>query len=126
MDVKSKAKALSSLRKISMVNNKKIQLDSLKLFNRLIIFAQRDMTVETSLQYKLTPFQKSIFSTVIYRYPNLSNFVFQGFPRELDVNFLKHVLTHLYKHIGERNCLAFMFISITFPNYPRLYETMEA
>ena len=124
MDVKSKAKALSSLRKISMVS-KKIHLDSLKLFNRLIIFAQWDMTVETSLQYELTPFQKSIFSTVIFRYPNLSNF-FQGFPRELDVNILKHVLTHLYKHIGERNCLAFMFISITFPNYARLYETVEA
>ena len=43
----------SSFRKISMVN-KKIYLDSLKLFNRLIIFAQRDMTVETSLRYELT------------------------------------------------------------------------
>ena len=32
MDVKSKVKALSSLRKISMVN-KKIHLDSVKLFN---------------------------------------------------------------------------------------------
>ena len=56
----------------------------------------------------------------------LEQFFLQGFPRELDVNILKHVLTHLYKHIGERNWLAFMFISITFPNYSRLYETMEA
>ena len=40
MDVKSKAQALSSLRKISMmVKEKKTHLDSLKLFNRLIIFA---------------------------------------------------------------------------------------
>ena len=121
MDVKSKAKALSSLRKISMVNKKKIHLGSLKLFDRLIIFAQRHMTVETSLQYELTPFPKLIFSTVIYRYPNLSSF-FQGFPRELDVNILKHVITHLYKHIGERNCLVFMFISITFP---KLLDCME-
>ena len=55
MDVKSKIKALSLLRKILMVNEKKIDLDSLKLFNRLIILAQRDMAVETSLQYELTP-----------------------------------------------------------------------
>ena len=62
MDVKSKIKALSSLRKSPLVNEKKIQLDSLKLFNRLIIFAQRDMTVETSLRYELTPFPLSLFS----------------------------------------------------------------
>ena len=37
MDVKSKVKALSSLRKIPMVNEKKIHLDSVKLFNRLTI-----------------------------------------------------------------------------------------
>ena len=63
MDVKTKIKALSSLRKIPKVNEKKIHLDSLKLFNRLIIFAQRDMTVETSLQYELTPFPLSLFSS---------------------------------------------------------------
>ena len=62
MDVKSKVKALSSLRKIPMVNEKKIHIDSLKLFNRLIIFAQRDMTVETTLQYELTPFPLSLFN----------------------------------------------------------------
>ena len=45
-----------------MVNEKKILLDSLKFFNRLIIFAQRDMTVEASLQYELTPFPLSLFS----------------------------------------------------------------
>ena len=49
MDVKSNIKALSPLRKSPLVNEKKMQLDSLKLFNRLISFAQRDMTVETSL-----------------------------------------------------------------------------
>ncbi|KAE8291497.1 hypothetical protein D5F01_LYC11105 [Larimichthys crocea] len=50
MEVKLKVQALSSLRKIPKVNEKKIHLDSLKLFNRLIILAQRAMTVETSLQ----------------------------------------------------------------------------
>ena len=57
----SKVKALSSLIKIPTVNEKKIHLDSVKLFNRLIIFAQREMT-ETSLQYELTPFPLSLFS----------------------------------------------------------------
>ena len=61
MDVKSKVKALSSLRKIPTVN-KKIHLDSVKLFNQLINFAQWEMTVETSLQYELTPFPLSLFS----------------------------------------------------------------
>lgn len=42
MEVKSKVQALSSLRKIPKINEKQIHLDSLKLFNRLIIFAQRE------------------------------------------------------------------------------------
>ena len=62
----SKVKALSSLRKIPTVNEKKIDLDSVKLFNRLIIFAQREMTVETSLQYELTPFPLSLFIFYVY------------------------------------------------------------
>ena len=62
MEVKFKVQALSSLRKIPKVNEKKIHLDSLKLFNRLIIFAQRDMTVEASLAYELTPIPLSLFS----------------------------------------------------------------
>ena len=62
MEVKFKVQALSSLRKILKVNEKKIHLDSLKLFNRLIIFAQRDMTVEASLAYELTPIPLSLFS----------------------------------------------------------------
>lgn len=35
---------------------------SLKLFSRLIIFTQWDMTVEASLEYQLTPFPLSLFS----------------------------------------------------------------
>ena len=41
MEVKFKINALSSLRKICKVNAKKIHLNSLKLFNRLLILAQR-------------------------------------------------------------------------------------
>ena len=62
MDGKSKVQALSSLRKIPKVNEKKIHLDSLILFNRLVIFAQRDMTVKVSLEYELTTFPLSLFS----------------------------------------------------------------
>ena len=54
--------ALSSLPKIPKVNEKKIHLDSIKFFNRLIVIAQREMTVETSLEYELTPFPLSLFS----------------------------------------------------------------
>jgi len=38
MQVKFKMQALLSLRKIPKVNEKKIHIDSLKLFNRLIVF----------------------------------------------------------------------------------------
>ena len=62
MDVKSKVQPLSSLRKIPKVNEKKIYLGSLILFNRLIIFAQRDMTVKAILEYELPPFPLSLFS----------------------------------------------------------------
>ena len=62
MEVKFKLQALSSLRKIPKVNEKKILLDSLKFFNRLILLAQRDMTVENALQYELTPIPLSLFS----------------------------------------------------------------
>ena len=62
MELKFKVQALSSLKKLPKLNEKKIHLNSLKLFNRLIIIAQRDMTVETSLEYELTPFPLSLFS----------------------------------------------------------------
>lgn len=53
--VKSKIKAMSSLRKIPLVEEKS-HFDSLKWFNQMIIFAQWDMTVKASLQYEMTPF----------------------------------------------------------------------
>ena len=49
----------------------------------------------------------------------------QGFPWQSNFNILKDVITHLYKHIDERNCMVFMIVSITFPNIARLYETIE-
>ena len=62
MDVKSKVKPLSSFRKLPTLDNSKIQLDSLKLFNRLIIIVQREVTLESSLQYELTPLPLSLFN----------------------------------------------------------------
>ena len=72
IDIKSNIKSLSSLRKSPLVNEKKMQLDPLKLFYRLIIFSQRDMTVETSLQYELTHFPSSLFSNK-YQKMNIAN-----------------------------------------------------
>ncbi|CAB4039507.1 Hypothetical predicted protein [Paramuricea clavata] len=62
MELKFKVQALSPLRKLPKLNEKKIHLNSHKLFNRLIIIAQRDMTVETRSEYELTPFPLSLFS----------------------------------------------------------------
>ena len=62
MQVKFKVQAFSSLRKISKVTEKKLHINSLKLFNRPIIISQRDMTVEKSLEYGLTPFPLSLSS----------------------------------------------------------------
>ena len=60
MQVKFKVQPLSSLR-IPKVNERKLHINSLKLFNRLII-SQRDMTVKTSLEYELTPVPLSLLS----------------------------------------------------------------
>ena len=62
MEMRFKVKTLSSLRKTPKVNEKNIHLNLLKLFNRLIILAQRNKSVDTSLQYELAPFPLSLFS----------------------------------------------------------------
>ena len=63
MEVKFKVQPLSSLRKTPKINEKRIHVNSLRFFNRLIIIAQRDMTVEKSLEYELTPLPLSLFSS---------------------------------------------------------------
>ena len=43
------------------------------------------------------------------------------FSMGVEFQYLKTIYyPHLQTHIGERNCLVFMFISITFPNIARL------
>lgn len=59
MQVKVNEKVLSSIWKIPKVIRKTIHLNSLKLFNRLIILANRDMTISTSLEYEVAPFPLS-------------------------------------------------------------------
>ena len=60
--MKFKVQPLSSLRRVSKVNDRKLHINSLKLFKRLLIITQRDMTVEASLKYELTPVPLSLFS----------------------------------------------------------------
>ena len=62
MQVKFKVQPLSSLRRIPKVNEMKLHINLFKLFIQLIIISQRDMTVETSLEYRLTPVPLSLFS----------------------------------------------------------------
>lgn len=63
--MKFKIQALSSIRMISNVNEKNNHQESLPLFDRLISFVQRDMTVETSLEYELPPFVSLCSTTKI-------------------------------------------------------------
>ena len=63
MEEKLKVKALSSLRKFTKLNKRKIHLNSIGIFNQLIIVAQQDVkTLEASLEYELTPLPLSLFS----------------------------------------------------------------
>ena len=78
MEVKFKVQALSSLRKIPKLNERKIHLNSLRLFNRLIIIAQRDMTIEASLEYELTPLPLSLFSNKDHKMNKANKTVFSN------------------------------------------------
>ncbi|XP_065906073.1 uncharacterized protein [Dysidea avara] len=78
MEVKFKVQALSSLRKIPKLNERKIHLNSLRLFNRLIIIAQRDMTIEASLEYELTPLPLSLFSNKDHKMNKANKTIFSN------------------------------------------------
>ena len=78
MEVKFKVQALSSLRKIPKLNERKIHLNSLRLFNRLIIIAQRDMTIEASLEYELTPLPLSLFSNKDHKMNKANKAIFSN------------------------------------------------
>ena len=78
MEVKFKVQALSSLRKIPKLNERKIYLNSLRLLNRLIIIAQRDMTIEASLEYELTPLPLSLFSNKDHKMNKANKTIFSN------------------------------------------------
>ena len=59
---KLKVKSLVALRK-NVTENPKTPVNALKYFNRLVIFAQREINLEIILaQHELTPIPMSLFS----------------------------------------------------------------
>ena len=74
MEVKVEVKSLSSVRKIPKLNEKKIHLISIRLFNRLIIVAQQDIKLEANLEHELTPLHLFLFSNKINEQDKKSNF----------------------------------------------------
>lgn len=54
ISIKGKAKNLTQLRKQVKVNNKSVAVDPLKCFNRLVLVADRETSIEECLTYELT------------------------------------------------------------------------
>ena len=61
METKHKVKSLESLRSGPKVNGKKLVIDSLKLFNRLIIIIEREVKTKEALRFELTPTPMFLF-----------------------------------------------------------------
>lgn len=61
MELKAKVHPLSILRKAPLLNDVKVHVQPLKLFNRLIIIVQRFDSVQESLKYELTLIPLSLF-----------------------------------------------------------------
>lgn len=63
---KMRVKPLSHLTKTLKIKDKEVVIQSLKLFNRLIIISERELTVKDSLAYELTPLPMSLFLDTQY------------------------------------------------------------
>uniref|UniRef100_UPI00358E3900 uncharacterized protein n=1 Tax=Myxine glutinosa TaxID=7769 RepID=UPI00358E3900 len=61
METKHKVKSLESFRSGPKVNGKKLVIDSLKLFNRLIIISEREVKTKQARRFELTPTPMSLF-----------------------------------------------------------------
>ena len=61
MVTKHKVKSLASLRSGPKVNGEKLVIDSLKLFNRLIVISEREVKTKEALRFELTPKPMSLF-----------------------------------------------------------------
>ena len=61
MKTKNKVKSLASLRSGPKVNGEKLIIDTLKLFNRLIVISEREVKTKEALRFELTPTLLSLF-----------------------------------------------------------------
>ena len=61
MRVKGEVTNLCQLKKTVKLNDRKVVIDSMKLFNRLILIADRETTIEESLKFELTVVPMSLF-----------------------------------------------------------------
>ena len=63
IEVKQKVQPLSGLRKNTTNSQVTGEVDAMKYYNRLIIFAQREVNLDAAFEYELSPFPMSLFST---------------------------------------------------------------
>ena len=63
ISLKMKCKFFSALKKNIRINNKRVVLEPFKLFNRLAIVLQRQLTVHESLRYELTILPSNFFDS---------------------------------------------------------------
>ena len=63
IEVKQKVQPLSGLRKNTTNSQVTGEVDAMKYFNRLIIFAQREVNLDAAFECELSPFPVSLFST---------------------------------------------------------------
>ena len=62
MHTKDKVKPLSTLQKAVKVKDKIIYIDAMRLFTRLMIIGERELTLQESLRHELTPLPMSLFT----------------------------------------------------------------
>ena len=62
MSTKYKIKSLSYLNKVVKVKDKAIYIDSMRLFTRLMIIGERELSLNESLSYELTHMPTSLFN----------------------------------------------------------------
>ena len=70
-DLKTKIENLAFLKKPMKINNQSVVVDSLNLFHRLILVAERITTVEEILYYELIQLPMSLFHK--YQYMRKTN-----------------------------------------------------
>ena len=61
ISTKAKIKPLSHLKHTILINEQETVFDPLKLFNRLIIISEREISIKESLRYELTPLPMTLF-----------------------------------------------------------------